>query len=277
MAPLLACRWTVELIVEIRANLTHRQGAGSRSRTCGAAQPVTRSGWDPPVPPAPAAPGGLYGTVGICPAFSCASRAALSPASCVGSSFDLNVPAAGAVPGDGVEVAAGVVVVVVLVCALAAPPNSEAPMTPPAIIDPRIADPTSAFNLTFILVSLLPDRNRSGSAPTVRPGPPRRLRTPLQQAGPGLTRRSEPRGPVAWGGLKRVEPPEAPLKAPCKKETSPSRGRVVPRAKGGPMTAQNRTDRPAPIPQSYGDILEKKGFAHVATIGPSGMPQSTPV
>jgi PPOX class probable F420-dependent enzyme len=43
------------------------------------------------------------------------------------------------------------------------------------------------------------------------------------------------------------------------------------------MTAENRTDRPAPIPQSYGDILEKKGFAHVATIGPSGMPQSTPV
>src|SRR4029077_2216800 len=39
MAPLLACRWTVELIVEIRANLTHRQGAGSRSRRRGAAQP----------------------------------------------------------------------------------------------------------------------------------------------------------------------------------------------------------------------------------------------
>jgi hypothetical protein len=28
-------------------------------------------------------------------------------------------------------------------------------MAPPAIIEPRIADPTSAFNLTFILVSLL--------------------------------------------------------------------------------------------------------------------------
>lgn len=43
------------------------------------------------------------------------------------------------------------------------------------------------------------------------------------------------------------------------------------------MTAQSKTDRPAPIPQPYGDILEKNGFAHVATIGPGGMPQSTPV
>jgi hypothetical protein len=72
---------TVEVIAEIRANLTHR-------------------------------PAG-YGTVGICPAFSCASRAALSPASWVASSFGLKVPAAGAVPAAGVEVAAGVVVVLV--------------------------------------------------------------------------------------------------------------------------------------------------------------------
>jgi hypothetical protein len=155
---------TVELIVEIRRNLNRRKGAASkcdsgRARDAEPEAPLKapdkKRGWDPEGPPALAAAGRLYGTVGICPAFSCASRAALSPASCVGSSFGLKVPAAGAVPGAGVEVAAGVVVVVVLVCALAALPNSEAPMAPPAIIDPRIADPTSAFNLTFILVSLL--------------------------------------------------------------------------------------------------------------------------
>lgn len=43
------------------------------------------------------------------------------------------------------------------------------------------------------------------------------------------------------------------------------------------MTAQTQTDHPAPIPESYGDILDKKGFAHIATIGPNGDPQSTPV
>lgn len=31
------------------------------------------------------------------------------------------------------------------------------------------------------------------------------------------------------------------------------------------------------IPAHYADILEKKGFAHWATIGPSGEPQSSPV
>lgn len=31
------------------------------------------------------------------------------------------------------------------------------------------------------------------------------------------------------------------------------------------------------IPETHADILEKKGFAHVATIGPDGAPQSTPV
>jgi len=33
----------------------------------------------------------------------------------------------------------------------------------------------------------------------------------------------------------------------------------------------------AVIPEKYADILEKKAFAHVATIGPHGEPQSTPV
>lgn len=31
------------------------------------------------------------------------------------------------------------------------------------------------------------------------------------------------------------------------------------------------------IPDSHRDILEKKGYAHIATIGPSGEPQSSPV
>lgn len=31
------------------------------------------------------------------------------------------------------------------------------------------------------------------------------------------------------------------------------------------------------IPDTHSDILQKKGFAHMATLGPSGEPQSTPV
>lgn len=31
------------------------------------------------------------------------------------------------------------------------------------------------------------------------------------------------------------------------------------------------------IPDAYRDLLDKKGFAHVATIGPDGAPQSNPV
>jgi PPOX class probable F420-dependent enzyme len=31
------------------------------------------------------------------------------------------------------------------------------------------------------------------------------------------------------------------------------------------------------IPETHADILEKKGFAHVATIGPQGEPHSSPV
>src|SRR5438309_7889280 len=113
MAPLLACRWTVELIVEIRANLTHRQGAGSRSRRRGVAQPADGGRAGPFRPhPHPAAPGGPYGTVGICPAFSCASRAALSPASCVGSSLGTNVPDEAADEGLGEGVAAAAVITV---------------------------------------------------------------------------------------------------------------------------------------------------------------------
>jgi PPOX class probable F420-dependent enzyme len=42
------------------------------------------------------------------------------------------------------------------------------------------------------------------------------------------------------------------------------------------MTAQAQTDA-TPIPESHRDILEKKGFAHIATTGPKGEPQSSPV
>ena len=42
------------------------------------------------------------------------------------------------------------------------------------------------------------------------------------------------------------------------------------------MTAQAQTDT-TPILETHRDILEKKGFAHIATIGPNGEPQSTPV
>lgn len=31
------------------------------------------------------------------------------------------------------------------------------------------------------------------------------------------------------------------------------------------------------IPETHVDILDKKGFAHIATIGPDGAPQSSPV
>ena len=42
------------------------------------------------------------------------------------------------------------------------------------------------------------------------------------------------------------------------------------------MTAQAQTDA-APIPENRRDILEKKGLAQIATIGPKGGPQLSPV
>ncbi|MDA8290600.1 MAG: PPOX class F420-dependent oxidoreductase [Actinomycetota bacterium] len=33
----------------------------------------------------------------------------------------------------------------------------------------------------------------------------------------------------------------------------------------------------AAVPETHADILTKKGFAHVATVGPDGRPQSSPV
>jgi hypothetical protein len=69
-----------------------------------------------------------YGTVGTWPAFSCASRAALSVASWAALSFEWNVPLDGAVdveelPLDGAAApGAAAAGVVVAVAALAAPP-----------------------------------------------------------------------------------------------------------------------------------------------------------
>ncbi len=61
----------------------------------------------------------LYGTGGTCPAFSCASRAALSVASCAAVSFGTNVPRA--VPGVGVGLAAVVAAEAVSVVAPSRP------------------------------------------------------------------------------------------------------------------------------------------------------------
>lgn len=38
-----------------------------------------------------------------------------------------------------------------------------------------------------------------------------------------------------------------------------------------------RTDDRRTVPETHRDILEKNGLAHVATIGPGGEPQSSPV
>src|ERR1700704_1606560 len=65
----------------------------------------------------------LYGMVGAWPAFSCASRAGLSVASCAAVSFETNGPDA-AVPGVGLAVVAADAAIVVA-------PYITAPATPP--------------------------------------------------------------------------------------------------------------------------------------------------
>src|SRR2546421_9818093 len=70
-----------------------------------------------------------YGTVGPCPAFSCASRAALSPASWVASSLGTNVPELEDGFGEGLAAEAVSMVA----------PYSTAPPTPPTSIDPAMA------------------------------------------------------------------------------------------------------------------------------------------
>jgi PPOX class probable F420-dependent enzyme len=41
--------------------------------------------------------------------------------------------------------------------------------------------------------------------------------------------------------------------------------------------ADKEADMPAKIPESHRDLLEKKAFAHLATLMPDGSPQVTPV
>lgn len=43
------------------------------------------------------------------------------------------------------------------------------------------------------------------------------------------------------------------------------------------MTSEHPSDHAAEIPESHRDILDKKGLAHIATIGPHGEPESNPV
>src|SRR2546423_14446786 len=110
--------------------------------------------------PLPYPSGPRYGTVGNWPAFSWASRAALSPASWVASSFGTNLP----------ELALGDVAAaaVLEVAALAASgPASAAPMTPPPKSEPAIAAPTNIPRIRFmgdhLLESLMNRRMRPGA------------------------------------------------------------------------------------------------------------------
>jgi len=48
-------------------------------------------------------------------------------------------------------------------------------------------------------------------------------------------------------------------------------------SKEKPMATQAEDGRAGAIPETHRDILEKKGLAQVATIGPGGEPQSSPV
>jgi hypothetical protein len=95
------------------------------------------------------------GTVGIWPAFSWASRAALSPASCAAFSFEWNVPGVGAealglLPDD-----AGAVVVGVVAALAELPANSAAPIAPPVRVEPTIATATAAFRMGVMCRLLL--------------------------------------------------------------------------------------------------------------------------
>jgi len=87
--------------------------------------------------------------VGNWPAFSWASRAALSPASWVGSSFEWNVPDGGlTVVPPPLEVA-GVELVVAALLTVGA--SSVAPIAPPPIIEvPTIATARSPLRVVFI-------------------------------------------------------------------------------------------------------------------------------
>src|SRR5207249_11974892 len=105
-----------------------------------------RKGPDDPTPPLLQAQ--RYGTVGTWPASSWASRPALSPASCAGSSFGTNLPELALS-----DVAAAAVLEVAALAASG--PASAAPMTPPPKSEPAIAAPTNILRIRFIVDHLL--------------------------------------------------------------------------------------------------------------------------
>src|SRR6266550_4968316 len=84
----------------------------------------------------------LYGTVGTWPAFSCASRAALSVASCAGSSLGTNLPDdvldEGLGDGDAAEAVSTVALYI------------TAPATQPTSIEPAIAAAATDLRIPFI-------------------------------------------------------------------------------------------------------------------------------
>src|SRR5713101_1524191 len=96
-----------------------------------------------------ACPAPDQGTVGTCPAFSWASRAALSPASCVASSLGTNLPVDE--PGVGVGLAA----VVAAAALRGETPYRAAPATPPTSIDPAMAAAVIAVR-TLFMACLIP-------------------------------------------------------------------------------------------------------------------------
>jgi hypothetical protein len=85
-----------------------------------------------------------YGTVGNCPAVSCASRCALSPFSCEEFSFGTNLPPFGGPPGLASGVAALPLVVFVAALVVFAAPLEAALMTVAPTAPPAIDPATSA-------------------------------------------------------------------------------------------------------------------------------------
>jgi hypothetical protein len=88
--------------------------------------------------------------VGICPAFSCASRAALSPASWVAFSLEWNVPLGVAAAVELLLDDAAPVLGVVVAAFEELPVKRAAPSAPPMRVEPTIAKPTTALRMGFM-------------------------------------------------------------------------------------------------------------------------------
>jgi hypothetical protein len=116
----------------------------------------------------------VYGTVGNRPAFSCASRAALSPASWVGFSFEWNVPDDPPV-APLAELAALEAVVDAFVAALLAVGANSVAATPPVSIDPptiaAIARLLCRIFMTFAFLSYSSRPSDANTTMTTAPGP----------------------------------------------------------------------------------------------------------